>query len=92
MFVTDPRERSKKGVADKFLKIAVVQQFLVQNIFGMIFSLLAWYQLPKNLAAESITDDEEEKTTTIQPKTTLTAVIVTTIFSLIFAIGRIVLL
>lgn len=90
MFLIDPRERSRKGVADKFLKIGVFQQFFVQNIFGMIFTLLAWYQLPKRLPAEIVEFDEEATHT--KPKTTLILVVITTIFSLAFAIFRIVLL
>lgn len=86
MVLIDPKERSRKGVADKFLKIGIFQQFFVQNIFGMIFVLLAWYQLPRTLPTKNVELEEEQ--THIKPKTTLILVVIATIFSLAFGIAR----
>lgn len=68
MTVTDPLERSKTGLADKFLKAAVAQQFLAQNIFGLILTVVVWYQLPYRVDPEMIEPEELEKWH-FQPKT-----------------------
>lgn len=76
MTVTAPTERSKSGIADTFLKMVAVQQFLVQNIFGIVLTVLVWYQLPYKVAPETVDPEEAEKWH-FQPKTIfiLTAVI-----------------
>lgn len=61
MTVTNPLERSKTGLADKFLKAAAVQQFLAQNIFGIILTVIVWYQLPYKVAPELVEPEELEK-------------------------------
>lgn len=68
MTVTHPVERSKTGVADKFLKVAAVQQFLAQNIFGLILTVIVWYQLPYKVDPDMI-DPEEKEGWYFQPKT-----------------------
>ena len=65
---TPPLERSRTGVADKILKIAVVQQFLIQNIFALMLTLFVWYKLPYKVKPEMITIEEAEKWY-FQPKT-----------------------
>lgn len=70
MFVTNPLERSKTGVADNFLKIAVTQQFIVQNIFGMILALLTWYNLPYRVKPEDVSPEDTKKWY-FKPKTIL---------------------
>lgn len=61
MTVTHPLERSKTGLADKFLKAAVAQQFLAQNIFGLILTVIVWYQLPYKVDPELVEPEELEK-------------------------------
>ncbi|MCG3356866.1 hypothetical protein JHQ82_11220, partial [Neisseria meningitidis] len=61
-------ERSKTGLADKFLKAAVAQQFLAQNIFGLILAAIVWYQLPYRVDPEKVEPEELEKWH-FQPKT-----------------------
>lgn len=68
MTVTNPTERSKTGLADKFLKAAAVQQFMVQNILGLILTVLVWYQLPYRVNPETVEPEEKEKWY-FQPKT-----------------------
>lgn len=46
MIMISPLERTKVGVADIFLKIAAVQQFIVGNIFGLLLTVFVWYRLP----------------------------------------------
>jgi len=61
MTVTAPIEQSKVGAADNILKVAAVQQFLVQNIFGLILTVIAWYKLPYKVDPAAITEEEAEK-------------------------------
>ena len=68
MAVTHPQEKSKTGLADKFLKAAAIQQFLARNIFGLVLTVIVWYQLPYKVDAESIEPEELEKWH-FQPKT-----------------------
>ena len=68
MTVTHPVEKSKTGLADNFLKLAAVQQFLAQNIFGLILTVIVWYQLPYKVDAEKVEPEELEKWH-FQPKT-----------------------
>lgn len=68
MTVTSPLERSKTGIADTYLKIAVAQQFLAQNILGTILSVVVWYQLPYKVNPEKVEPEEMEKWH-FQPKT-----------------------
>jgi len=61
MTVTAPIEQSKVGAADNILKVAAVQQFLVQNILGLILTVVAWYKLPYKVDPAVITKEEAEK-------------------------------
>lgn len=87
MFVTNPLEQSKTGVADKFLKIAVAQQFIVQNIFGMILALLAWYNLPYRVKPEELSPEDTEKWS-FKPKTILVLSTATLALSILSMIGN----
>lgn len=58
MTVTNPIERSKTGVADLILKIAIVQQFVAQNILGLILAIFVWYQLPYRIDPITLTEEE----------------------------------
>jgi len=77
---TPPLERSRTGVADRVLKIAAVQQFLIQNIFGLILALFVWYKLPYRMKPEMVSAEEAEKWY-FQPKTlfilTITVLVLT---------------
>lgn len=66
--VTPPIEQSRVGAADKVLKIAAIQQFLMQNILGFILTLIAWYKLPHKVAPEFL-HFEDEKQNYFKPKT-----------------------
>ena len=68
MTVTHPVEKSKTGLADNFLKLAAIQQFLAQNIFGLILTVIVWYQLPYKIDVETVEQEELEKWH-FQPKT-----------------------
>ena len=68
MFMINQSEQSKTGVADTFLKIAAVQQFLVRNIFGMFLTVLVWYRLPYKTDT-SLIDTSKKKKLSFQPKT-----------------------
>lgn len=83
MYLMSAREQSRQGMADKFLKISMLQQFIIQNIFGLILAFLAWYRLPKPDLVEL--ESEENEKPKVKPKTNLTWVIVNTILSLAFA-------
>lgn len=83
MYLMDKQEVSRQGVADKFLKFAMAQQFLIQNIFGMILAFFAWYQLPRTGVAELETAEQEKLK--VKPKTNLIWVVVTTVLSFFFA-------
>src|SRR5690625_1288008 len=54
MIVTHPVEKSKTGLADNFLKLAAIQQFLAQKIFGRILTVIVWYQLPYKRDVETV--------------------------------------
>lgn len=86
MFVTNPIEQTRTGVADKFLKIAVIQQIMIRNIFGVVLGLLAWYQLPTN---GNIEFDESEGTNNwyFKPKTIVILSIVSLVLTLLTLIG-----
>lgn len=86
MFLMAPEEQSKKGVADKFLKIGLVQQFFVGDLIAIILIALAWYQLPKDLVG--ITIERDEKDAKVKPRTNMILVIITTLFSIAFAASR----
>ena len=86
MFLMAPEEQSKKGVADKFLKIGLIQQLFVGDLIGIILLALAWYQLPKVLVGKTIKQDE--KSAQVKPRTNLILVILTTLFSIAFAVSR----
>ncbi|MDN6195926.1 MAG: hypothetical protein L0I93_05510 [Atopostipes suicloacalis] len=90
MFLINPLEQSKAGIADKFLKIGAFQQIFAENIFGFILIILAWYQLPKSLADDYEAKEDEIKY--IQPKKNIIIAIVSTILTLLIAIARIVLI
>lgn len=90
MFLIDPLERSRTGVADKFLKIGVIQQFFTENIFGIILILLTWYQLPKALPADF--EEEEEEVKHLKPRTNLIIAIISTVLSFALFIARIILI
>ncbi len=86
MFLMAPEELSKKGVADKFLKIALIQQFFVGDLISIILVALAWYQLPKVFVGEVI--EQGDKSAQVKPRTNLILVILTTLFSITFAVSR----
>ncbi|MDN6161506.1 MAG: hypothetical protein L0I79_01925 [Atopostipes sp.] len=90
MFLIEPSERSRSGVADKFLKIGALQQFFAENIFGLILILLAWYQLPKVLPNDY--EVEEKDMNYLKPKTNLVITIVSTILSFAIMLVRIILI
>lgn len=78
-------ERSKTGAADNILKIAIVQQFLVQNYLGLILTTFAWYRLPYKVKSQMFSSEEAGKGH-FQPKTLyiLTGIVVgVTILSLV---------
>lgn len=87
MMVTNPLERSKSGVADITLKMAVAQQFLAQNIFGLILTAIVWYQLPYNVSEDMVEKEDLEKWH-FQPKTILIIMGVILASSLLIVIGQ----
>lgn len=87
MMVINPLERSKTGVADNFLKMAVAQQFLAQNIFGLILSAILWYQLPYKVTEDMVEPEELEKWH-FQPKTILIIMGVILGISLLIVVGQ----
>lgn len=93
MFVTNPMERSKNGVADKFLKIAVVQQIMLRNILGVILGLLAWYQLPETISRQQLeevdteSDSEEDRERYFKPKTILIIAVISLVLTIATTIG-----
>lgn len=50
------------------MKLAAIQQFLAQNIFGLILTVIVWYQLPYKIDVETVEQEELEKWH-FQPKT-----------------------
>lgn len=58
MFLMPKKQQSKSGLADLFLKILAVQQFLMENIFGMFLTVIVWYKMPFKIEEESIFDDK----------------------------------
>lgn len=60
MFLTKKSQQSKSGIADLFLKILAVQQFLMENIFGMFLSVMVWYKLPYKIDSESVITKEKK--------------------------------
>lgn len=89
MFAINPIEQSKSGVANLFLKIAVAQQLVVQNIFGMILAFLTWYNLPYRIRPEQVDAEDAEKWH-FKPKTILItsiAMLVISIFSVIISLS-----
>ena len=86
MFVTKPIERSKSGVADIFLKVAIIQQFVAQNIFGVILTALAWYQLPYKVTPEP-TEAEDKGSFYFKPKTILYLAIANLIFAILAVVA-----
>lgn len=87
MMVINPLERSKTGVADNFLKMAVAQQFLAQNIFGLILSAILWFQLPYKVTEDMVEPEELEKWH-FQPKTILIIMGVILGISLLIVVGQ----
>lgn len=87
MMVISPLERSKTGVADNFLKMAVAQQFLAQNIFGLILSAILWFQLPYKVTEDMVEPEELEKWA-FKPKTILIIMGVILGLSLLIAVGQ----
>ena len=87
MVVTNPLERSKTGVADKFLKLAVVQQFLAQNYFGLILAVITWSQLPFKVT-EDMVEPEELEQWSFQPKTIMILVGVIVGISALITFGQ----
>lgn len=87
MMVTNPVERSKSGVADNFLKMAVAQQFLAQNIFGLIATAILWYQLPYKVTEDMVEPEELEKWH-FQPKTILIIMGVILAISVLIVVGQ----
>lgn len=83
MYLINEQEQSRQGVADKFLKLAMVQQFFIQNIIGMILAFFAWYQLPRRAGAKLEADEQEKMK--VKPKTNLIWVLVTTALSFFLA-------
>lgn len=68
MIKTHPLERSRSGAADGVLKMAIGQQLISQNIFGIILTIYVWYKLPYKIKPEMIPAEETEKNY-FQPKT-----------------------
>lgn len=60
LVVTNPVERSKTGIADIVLKIVIAQQFLAQNILGLLLTIFVWYQLPYRVDEKALTKEELE--------------------------------
>lgn len=87
MFATNPIEQSKNGVADKFLKVAVVQQFITRNIFGVILAFLAWYQLPSKVNLEKVDSKETDKRY-FKPKTILVLSGISLSLAILLMIGQ----
>lgn len=85
MFASHPVEQSKTGHADIFLKMAAVQQFFVQNWFGLILTVITWYKLPYKVKEESI---EEENKLYFQSKTILLIAGLGLVLSILSMIGN----
>lgn len=83
MYLIDEQEQSRQGVADKFLKIGMLQQFFIKNIFGLILAFFAWYQLPRTKGTKL--EEPEQENLKVKPKTNLIWVVATTILSFLFA-------
>lgn len=87
MITTDPIEQSKSGVGNTILKVAMVHQVLTQNLFGIMLSFLAWYNLPYRVNPESKETDEKEKLY-FKPKTLLILTGVIAFITLLSLLGQ----
>lgn len=65
---THPLERSRTGAADGILKMAIVQQIFIRNVFGIALTIFAWYKLPHKIKPEMLSTEEAEANH-FQPKT-----------------------
>lgn len=61
MVQTHPIERSRSGAADGVLKMAIGQQFISQNILGLILSIYVWYKLPHKVKPGMVSTEEKER-------------------------------
>lgn len=68
MTMLHPLEQSRSGAANNFLKIAAIQQLLVQSYFGFILILIVWYKLPNKVSPDMISEEENEQKS-LPPKT-----------------------
>jgi hypothetical protein len=85
---TDPLERSRSGAADGILKMAIGQQFISQNILGLILSGYTWYKLPYKVKPEMVTSEAAEKNY-FKPKTLYILTAIVLILSILAIISQI---
>lgn len=86
LYVIHPKERAKVGAADGILKIAVVQQLLARNVFGLLLTVATWYKLPEVISPEAISSSEN-KGKYLAPKILYSLTILITVLTLLSIIG-----
>lgn len=88
---TNPLERSRSGAADGVLKMAIAQQFISQNLFGIVLTIYVWYKLPYKVKPEMVSTEEMEGNY-FKPKTLYILTAIVLILTILAIISQMLLL
>lgn len=81
-----PKERSKKGIADIFLKITMGQQLVMRNPLGIVLAFAAWRELPQAMDP-SVEESLSSKAFYLNKQWILVLLGIISVLSLIIAYG-----